>query len=103
MDIIPILDGEEWWSTKVIDETDRLIKQLMELVNTCLNREINSDQANELSEILSEHSSNNSIEINIESWLTFCRNLSSTELSDDASIVEISIINYRNNFLKRVM
>jgi hypothetical protein len=103
MEIIPILDGEEWWSTKVIDEADRLINQLIELVHTCLKREINFDQANELSEILSEHSSRNSIEINIDSWLTFCRNLSSTELSDDALIVERSIVSYGNKYLKRVM
>jgi hypothetical protein len=101
MDDIEILDGEEWWSSKVIDETSLLINQLTNLVKLCLTHQINCAEAKSLSRILSQNSSSNSIEFDFDDCLTFCRSLSTTVLSSEASNVEKSLIRYIETYFNK--
>jgi hypothetical protein len=91
---IPILDGEEWWSSASIDDTDKIIRQLRDLANLCLEMEIKPEKANAFISTLGEHSPLISIEVDTEAWLKFCDQLSDTSISSFASSAEKMINDY---------
>lgn len=82
---IPILDGEEWWSSSVIDDTDSVIKHFTSLLHTCVNSGIYVDISNVLLTKILANSVANLIPSEVENWLDFCAHLSHTNLSKEAS------------------
>ena len=81
MNDIPILDGEELWASKAIDDTDSLVRSLLNLTNSCINLKIKQDEAKKLHAELSLYNATCNIELKIDKWLTFCAGLSATEVS----------------------
>ena len=74
---IPILDGEEWWASQAIDNTDSVIRSLLELTKSCI----------EHAE-LSLHNTTNNIELETNKWLLFCASLSGSAVAEMANAVE---------------
>ena len=88
MNNIPILDGEEWWSIQAIDDTDSVIRSLLELTNLCIILNINVEDAKQLQAQLSLHNATHNIELETNKWLVFCINLRQTEISEIAKKIE---------------
>ena len=101
MDYIPILDGEDWWSSQAIDDTDSVIRSIFELTNSCIESKINVEDANRLHAELSLHNSTHNIELKTDQWLTFCTSLKDTEISDMAGEVENKLNAYVSKHLKK--
>lgn len=97
MNDIPILDGEDWWSSEAIDDTSKLIFQLHKLAEMCLKMEIFSEKAYILFFKTKAYSLSNFIDIDANSWLDFCHQLRDTSLSDESALVEDMI----NEFVKK--
>ena len=72
---IPILDGEEWWSSQAIDDTDSVIRSLLELTNSCIELKIKVEDAKKLHAELSLHNTTHNIELETNKWLAFCISL----------------------------
>ena len=59
---IPVLDGEEWWSSQAIDDTDSVIRSLLELTNSCIELKIKVEDAKQLHVELSLYNATHNIE-----------------------------------------
>jgi len=97
---IPILDGEEWWSSQAIDDTDSVIRSLLVLTNSCIELKIRVEDAKQLHAKLSLHNNQHTIELETDKWLTFCASLRNTEISDKASEVEDKLNTFVAKHLK---
>ena len=96
---IPILDGEEWWSSQAIDDTDSAIRSLLELTNSCIELKINVEDAKQLQAQLSLHNATNYIELETNKWIIFCISLRQTEISEIAKKVENKLNSYASQHL----
>ena len=85
---IPILDGEEGWASQAIDDTDSVIRSLLDLANSCVELNIKIEDAKKLYAELSLHNATHNIELETNKWLAFCISLRQTEISELACKVE---------------
>jgi hypothetical protein len=98
---IPILEGEEWWASQAIDDTDSVIRSLLDLTNSCIELKINREESKQLRAELSLHNATHNIELETDKWLVFCASLRSTEISELAGEVENKLIAYVSKYLKK--
>lgn len=81
-----ILSSEDlMWRSKVYDDTNFLIKSMIDLTNSCIELKIQEEDAKQLR---AELSLNNNIEIETDKWRAFCISLTQTDISDKAKEVE---------------
>jgi hypothetical protein len=97
---IPILDGEEWWASQAIDDTDSVIRSLLDLTNSCLELNIRLEESMQLHAELNLHNNQHIIELETDKWIAFCASLRDTEISDIADEVENKLIAYVSKHLK---
>ena len=45
---ILVLDGEEWWASQAIDDTDSVIRRLLDLTNSCVELKIKLEESKQL-------------------------------------------------------
>ena len=96
---IPILDGENWWASEAIDDTDSVIKSLLVLTNVCRNLCIDLGAYSNLHAELSLHNDHHTIDLETDKWLSFCTSLRHTEISEMANEVENMLIAYISKHL----
>jgi hypothetical protein len=96
---IPILDGEEWWSSEAIDDTDSIIKSLLELTKSSIELSIRFEDAKQLHSELSLHNNTHNIALYTDKWISFCNSLSQTELAEMAIIVQNNLTAYVSKHL----
>ena len=96
---IPILDGEEWWSSEAIDDTDSIIKSLLELTKSSIELSIRFEDAKQLHAELSLHNTTHNIELEINKWLALCASLRQSELAEMAIIVQNNLTAYVSKHL----
>lgn len=101
MDGIPILDGEEWWASQAIEDTDSVIRSLLALTNSCIQLEIKLEESKQLHAELSLHNATHNIELETDKWIAFCASLRSTEISEMADEVEKKLNTYVFKYLKK--
>jgi hypothetical protein len=94
------LDGEELWASEAIEDTDFVIRSLLELTNSCIELKIKIENAKKLHAELSLHNNQHNIELETDKWLTFCAGLIDTEISDKANEVEFKLNTYVVKHLK---
>ena len=82
---IPIIDGEEWWSSSAIDDTDNILRLFISLLDSCIKAQINVERSNILLSKISSCSDQGFSRLNVEEWIDFCVHLSDTNLSKEAS------------------
>ena len=97
---IPVLDGEEWWSSQAIEDTDSVIRSLLELTNSCIELKIKVEDAKQLHAELSLYNATHNIEFETNKWLAFCISLRQTEISEIAYNVESNLNVYACKYLK---
>ncbi len=97
---IPILDGEEGWASQVIDDTDSVIRSLLDLANFCIELKIKVEDAKQLHTELSLHNATHNIELDTNKWLAFCISLKDTEISEMSNEVSIKLITYVDKHFK---
>ena len=85
---IPILDGEEWWASQAIDDTDSVISSLLDLTIICIKLKIKFEDAKQLHAELSLYNVTHNIELETNKWLAFCFSLRQTEMAEMANKVE---------------
>lgn len=95
-----VLDGEEWWASQAIDDTDSVISSLLELTNSCIELNIKVEDAKQLHAELSLHNNQHNIELETDICLAFCISLRQTEISEIANEVENKLIAYISKHLK---
>ena len=94
-----LIDGEEWWASQAIDDTDSAIRSLLELTNSCIELKINVEDAKQLQAQLSLHNATNYIELETNKWIIFCISLRQTEISEIAKKVENKLNAYASQHL----
>jgi hypothetical protein len=97
---IPILDGEEWLASQAIDDTDSVIRSLLDLTNFCIELKIKLEVSKQLHFELSLHNGMHNIDLEIEKWLSFCAVLRDTDISEMADEVSIKLRAYVVKHLK---
>ena len=97
---IPILDGEEGWASQAIDDTDSVIKSLLDLTNSCVELKIKLEESKQLHAELSRHNATLNIELETDKWFTFCTSLRDIEISELAGEVENKLNAYVSKYLK---
>ena len=97
---IPVLDSDEWWASQAIDDTDSVIRSLLELTNSCIELKIKLEDANQLHVELSLHNTTHNIELETNKWLAFCISLRETEMAEMANAVENKLIIFVSKYLK---
>ena len=97
---IPVLDSDEWWASQAIDDTDSVIRSLLELTNSCIELKIKLEDANQLHAELSLHNTTHNIELETNKWLAFCISLRETEMAEMANAVENKLIIFVSKYLK---
>jgi len=98
---LPILDGEEWWSGQVIDDSDSLINSLLDLTKSCIELKITLEESKLLHAELSLHNVAHNIEIQTDKWIAFCANLRDAETSKMADEVEHKLNAYVSKHVKK--
>ena len=98
---IPVLDSEEWWSSQAIDDTDSVIRSLLELTNSCIELKIKVEDAKQLHAELSLHNATHNIEFETNKWLAFCISLRETEMAEMANEFENKLNAYAFKHLKK--
>ena len=98
---IPILDGEEWWASQAIDDTDSVIRSLLYLTNSCVELNIRLEESKQLHAELNLHNNQHNIELETDKWIAFCASLRDTEISDIVDEVENKLIAYVSKHLKK--
>lgn len=91
---VPVLDGEEWWASQAIDDTDSLIRGLLDLTNFCIELKIKVEESKTLHTELSRHNNRYNIDLETDKWIAFCASLSETEISDLANKILIILKAY---------
>ena len=97
---IPVLDGEDWWASEAIDDTDSVIKSLLNLTKSCIELNIMLEDSKQLYAELSLHNATHNIELETDKWFTFCASLRDTEISKVADNVENKLNAYVSKHLK---
>ena len=97
-DEFPILDGEEWWSSKAIDDTDSIVRSLLKLTNSCVELNINLEHSKQLQAELILNSDNHNIDI--VKWLDYCSDLSGTSVSEEAMGIKKELNIYLSKYLR---
>ncbi len=97
-DEFPILEGEEWWSSKAIDDTDSVVRSLLKLTNSCVELNINLEHSKQLQAELSLNSDNHNIDI--VKWLAYCSSLSETIVSEEAEGTKNELNIYLAKYIK---
>ena len=97
---IPVLDGEEWWSSQAIDDTDSVIRSLLELTNSCIELKNKEEDAKQLQAQLSLHNKTHNIKLETNKWLAFCISLRQTDISEMANKVEKKLNAFASKHLK---
>jgi hypothetical protein len=97
---IPILDGEDWWASEAIDDTDSVIKSLLNLTKSCIKLNIRLAESMQLHAELSLYNATHNIELETDKWLTFCASLRDTEISKVADNVQNNLNAYVSKHLK---
>jgi len=97
---IPILDGEDWWASEAIDDTDSVIKSLLNLTKSCIELNIRLAESMQLHAELSLYNATHNIELETDKWLTFCASLRDTEISKVADNVQNKLNAYVSKHLK---
>ena len=97
---IPVLDGEEWWASQSIDDTDTVIRSLLDLTNSCIELKIKVEESKQLHTELSLHNNRYNIELETDKWLAFCISLRETEMAEMANAVENKLIIFVSKYLK---
>lgn len=95
-----ILDGEEWWASQAIDDTDSLIRSLLKLAIFCIELKIRLEDAKQLFAELSLHNNKHCIELETHKWLAFCADLSDTAIAKIAKQVEAELNTFAAKHLK---
>ncbi len=98
--VIPILDGEEGWASQAIDDTDSVIRSLLDLTNSCIELNIKIEESKNLHAELSLHNVTNNIELETNKWLAFCASLSKSAVVEMANAVEKKLNFYVSKHLK---
>jgi hypothetical protein len=98
---IPILDGEEWWASQAIDDTDSVIRSLLDLTNSCVELNIRFEESMQLHAELNLHNNQHNIELETDKWISFCASLRDTEISNMADEVENKMNAYVSKHLKK--
>lgn len=81
---IPILDGEEWWSSKVSDDTASLLSGLRRLAESSIAADINIQTANIMLQHILEYDETSGEGIDLAVSLAYCESLLNTLLSAEA-------------------
>ena len=97
---IPVLDSDEWWASQAIDDTDSVIRSLLELTNSCIELKNKEEDAKQLQAQLSLHNTTHNIELETNKWFAFCISLRQTEISELACKVESNLNFYSCKYLK---
>lgn len=97
---IPISDGEDWWASEAIDDTDSVIKSLLNLTKSCIKLNIRLAESMQLHAELSLYNATHNIELETDKWLTFCASLRDTEISKVADNVQNKLNAYVSKHLK---
>ena len=97
---IPVLDGEEWWSSQAIEDTDSVIRSLLELTNSCIELKIKVEDAKQLHAELSLNNATHNIEFETNKWLAFCISLRQSSVVEMANEVEDKLIIFVAKHLK---
>ena len=96
-----ILGSEDLiWRSEVIDDTDSLIKSLLDLTKSCIELNIRLEDSKQLQAELSLHNDHHNIELATDNWLYFCSSLSETGLADKAKDAETKLKTYVVKHLK---
>jgi hypothetical protein len=97
---IPISDGEDWWASEAIDDTDSVIKSLLNLTKSCIKLNIRLAESMQLHAELSLYNATHNIELETDKWLKFCASLRDTEISKVADNVQNKLNAYVSKHLK---
>ena len=97
---IPILDGEEWLASQAIDDTDSVIRSLLDLTNSCVEFNIKLKESKQLHTEISLHNNQHNIELETDKWIAFCARLRDTDISKMADEVENKLNAYSSKYLK---
>ena len=98
---MPILDGEEWWSSQAIDHTDSVIKSLLDLTKSCIELKIMLEHSEQLYAELNLHNFTHNVTFETDKCLTFCACLRNTEISKKAGNVQNKLNAYVSKQLKK--
>jgi len=85
---ILVLDGEEWWATQAIDDTDSVIRSLLELATSCITFNIRFEDSIILRDELGLHNDKHNIELETDKWFLFCASLRESAVAEMAIAVE---------------
>jgi len=96
---IPVLEGEEWWSSAAIDDADQLIRSVSGLADACITQGINSENALALRSSLERMSPITGSKLNTSAWEDFCSELSNTKLAGEADLVQKKISSFITRYL----
>ena len=99
MDNEQTLDGEEWWASEAVDDTDSLIGSLLKLSKFCMERNVNVADAKLLFAELSLHNDKHNIELDTDKWLIFCARQRESDVADMANEVEVKLKTYVKKYL----
>ena len=97
---IPILDGEDWLASQAIDDTDSVIRSMLDLTNHCIELKIKLKDSTKLHTDLSLHNAAHNIELETDKWFTFCASLKDTEISEMSNEVSIKLKTYIEKHFK---
>lgn len=98
---VPTLDGEEWWASQAIDDTDSVIGSLLELATSCIMLNIRSEDALRLRDEISLHNDKHNIELETDKWLSFCASLRESAVAGMANAVEYELNTFVAKHLKQ--
>ena len=96
---IEVLEGEECWASEAIDDTDRVIRVVLDLSKASFDIGISSQLASDLCEELGKHSVSFNADLNVEKWLQLCKSLKNTGLSNQALEVESEVMKFISKHL----
>jgi len=97
---VPVLDGEEWWASQAIDDTDSVMKSLLDLTNFCIELGIKLEESKKLHAELNPYNNQHNIELDTDKWIAFCASLKDTEISKIADEVQNKLNAYVSKHLK---
>jgi hypothetical protein len=98
---IPVLDGEEWWASQAIDDTDSVIRSLLDLTISCVELNIKLEESKQLHAELNLHNNQHNIELETDKWIAFCASLRDSEISDIANEISIKLKIYVEKHLNK--
>jgi len=96
---LSILDGENLWASKAIDDTDEIIRTLIGLTCYCIQLNIRLENSKKLNAELSLHNDNYNIELETDKWFMFCTSLSETVIFEKSKEVETKLKSYVAKYL----